>query len=443
MRKLVYLLSAIILFSFVTNTFAQELHLTTFDAKSVEQVKRGDNVRLEKAFDGDRASNPDQTVSKSNKVSKFPIMTPFLLVAKPKGNPTEIVWNINSKNVTVVSAPQGSTFESSSHVRTPVLKQSQTLTIENPVVIKEGVPVLVNGWERNSFNYSSIFEGDLQMRTADKKDLIVSAGSSYIVVLATVEDYVHISAVSYTNGDVDGNASVVGHVQFIPTPYISGGSEFDLTLTGGPVVSPVSCDDDEIQFVLYVENKGRDELDLSQVALQVKPKAVWIEGKGFVSVEWMSIYKNELGSGILKRGETKEILLPKMKVNWPSILKNTANAKVGLLKTIATILYPHEKEGKSVDLDVSFTCEIKTKFLAGIETKITKGVLWIKNTANNEPAGRILTINSITGVANASEDVSAQDWVRFDEPSNSTITVTYTLYEENRKIGPFELIIKK
>jgi hypothetical protein len=439
MKKQFFLLSiTFILLSGVVINAQKEANIKLFmpsfspsSSTAVEQVKSGNNFNLPRTptFNGYRAGNKNQTVSKINDPEKYPIMTPFLLVAEPSGTSNEVVWNItsNNNNVHIISAPVGSIFESSSHVRTPVLKQSQSVNVENPVIIKEGCPELNPNWMRNaqnSFTHKSLYSGDMKEYCVDKK-LSVSSGSSYIIVMATAEEYSHISAVSYTNGDVDQISSVVGHVQFVPTPYVSGGCSYDLVVSGGPTESPIECGKN-VEFVVHIENRNQD-IDLSQVVLKLAPQ----------QISWFQEVFKSLGSGILKKGETKDFTF-NVDVDWDKI-----NVSVGVLKARVTILYPTSPDlGKWSDLDVSFTCDPVQKELAGIETKLAGRSLYIKNTAPNEP-GRILRINSISGVPKNQHNIRPQDWEKYDEPSTDSIVISYTLFFNNKELGNYSLTIRK
>jgi len=451
MKRILFFLFALFMLNLFVNVFAQEanstkLYMPTFSpstSSSVEQVKKGHNFNLDfnkETFNGYRAGNRSQTLSKIDSPLKYPIFTPFLLVAKPTSGSNEVVWNINSKNVTVISTPMGSMFETSSHVRTPVLKQNQFVNVENPVIIKEGCPEIRSNWKgyaNQSFSYKNLFTGDVREYCVDKS-FNVPAGYSYILVKATMEDYVHFTAVSYTNGDVGYNAEVVGHVQFVPTPYVSGGCEFNLVISGKPVRAPLAIPEDKsVQFNLTIENRSDADIDLSQVALEVKALGI-ICGKeeSLRPISWIDTYYNELGTGTLKKGENRDILLKEMAIDIDKIPCNA-----GVLKARASILYPTSGETKYVELDVSFTKDEKPIELAGIGTKLSGRSLYIINPAESD-ANRKLKINSVNG-NRIDQLISAQDGIRLDEPAGSTIKINYSLYLNGATLGNYTLDIKK
>lgn len=361
------------------NIHAQSSHLNIlmpdWKASRADEVLKNSNFHLpySPTYSAVRCSTPHLFEDPNYKPEyKYPALMPLLIVADvPKGG-KNVTWNIDNDDVQIIAAPKGSQFISKNHVVTPVA--AGKINIENPyrVIIYDATCY----WKKEFSNYgdpkrelktSRIFKryNDGHKRCVVKqKEFSIGANQTYIVVLATKKLIATATASVDEMGPIDGTF-LASKMQFVGPAVItkrpdSTCGQFKLTISGGPTEAPVIIGNGQknevnIKFTITNVDLNGNPIDLDNVILQYKP----------VGENWFSPFIiNGLGSGVLKPGETKDII-KKVKIN-----ESRVKGDVGVLMSKAFIFYPSAPDaGKQADFHISYIRKEQAD-LAGIRTRL-------------------------------------------------------------------------
>jgi len=470
MKKKYLFMVGLLLFS-ASLMYAQNDHMKLFmpkwKASSCAEVESGSNYSIpgNRIFNGNRVGNLDQKVVNIDNPFKFPSMVPLIIWAKtPKGT-KEVIWNIDSEKVQVVGYATGSVFISNNHITTPVNNSTTTVTVENPYRTKRTSKIdkLKYNWEsykHNKFVKESFYELNTGgEESLHNKEFMVPAGYAYLIVIATQNEYVHISATSKENA-ADLESTAVSHIKFYDenllvkcadnedfTAYISGSPNLE---NANPPISILYDKNNTVKYDITVENRSNNKpLSANRVLIKFEPVG---DNWTTPTIKKLSDY---IGNGVtIARGD-KKVFQINANIDFNKISSKVGETKI--LKAKVSMLYPTIIPGsaKSVELDIPSRkgptppppppppVEKKQLAVIGTEYTLNGGTLMIQNKTND--ANRILTLVSVNldgRSISINEDIKSTNAYRLDVEGVKYIKVYYKLYENDNSIsGSKQLVL--
>lgn len=467
MKKKYLFMVGILLFS-VSLMYAQNDHMKllmpNWKASSCSEVKSGSNYALpgNREFDGNRVGNLDQKVVNIDNPYKFPSMVPLIIWAKAPSGTKNVIWNIDSEKVQVVGYAPGSNFISNNHITTPVNNSTATVTVENPyrTLSTSTTDELKYDWssyKHNKFVKTTFYESKTDGRERlHNKEFNVPAGYAYLIVIATKNESVHITATSEENANLESTA--ISHIKFYDENLLvkcGDKEDFTVYISGSPnlgnINPPLSILYDKNNTVKYditVENRSKTSAALDANRVLIKFESIG-DNWTTTTVKKLSDY---IGNGVTIPSGGKKVFQINANIDYNKITSKEGEIKI--LKAKVSMLYPTIRAdmAKSVELDVPFVkgpgpkiiVEKKQLAVIGTEYTLNGGTLMIQNKTND--ANRILTLVSanIDGRSiNINENIKSTNGYRLDVENARIIKVYYKLFDNDKSIsGSKQLTLK-
>jgi len=466
MKKKYLFMVGILLFS-VSVMYAQNDHMKllmpNWKASSCLEVESGSNYAIpgNREFNGNRVGNLDQKVVNINNPFKFPSMVPLIIWAKTPTGTKNVIWNIDSEKVQVVGYAPGSNFISYNHITTPVNNSTATVTVENPyrTINTSTIEMLKYDWR--SYKNNKFVKTNFYEQKTDRREKLhnakfeVPAGYAYLIVIATQNETVHITATSQENS-ANLESTAISHIKFYDENLLvtcGGGEDFRALVSGSPnlgnINPPLSILYDKnntVKYDIIVENRSNVPLDANRVLIKFESIG---DNWTTTTVKKLSEY---IGNGVTIPSGGKKVFQINASIDYNKITSKKDEIKI--LKAKVSMLYPTIRAdmAKSVELDIPFVkgpgpiiiVEKKQLAVIGTEYTLNGGTLMIQNKTND--ANRILTLVSVNidgRSININENIKSTNGYRLDVENARIIKVYYKLFDNDKSIsGSKQLTLK-